>query len=308
MMEEEPHPPWQHDISYKFRPEGGKNLGGFGCFNAGVFVVRGKHSGKKYVEKKFKEQDILNGAAEFEMRCLRKLRHKNIVKYVTGFIIDGPNQRPAIASVYLEYCDMGNLWDYVKKMAESGRLIGEAWIWDIFIQLVDAVAFMQLGIRDACHNYERPKHWIGFIHRDIKLDNIFLCSRPNTDRVRLCLGDFGQAIREDDDGSWGRHYMGGNAQTAPPEVNAGGFSEYSMSGDLWAVGCCISLVCQPLVDPRRREFAGPNYSPALNNAIERLMQIDPRKRSLIHVFAKRMLERRDHGLRFLRSGRHPQPF
>lgn len=57
MMEEEPHPPWQHDISYKFRPEGGKNLGGFGCFNAGVFVVRGKHSGKKYVEKKFKEQD-----------------------------------------------------------------------------------------------------------------------------------------------------------------------------------------------------------------------------------------------------------
>ncbi|KAL8935086.1 MAG: hypothetical protein Q9216_005593 [Gyalolechia sp. 2 TL-2023] len=294
-MEKEPHPPWNHDISWKFQPAGGKNLGGAGCFNAGVYVVRGKATGKKYIEKKFKGEDVLNGAAEFEMLCLLKLRHKNIVQYVTGFIIDEPHQRP-VASVYLEYCDMGNLHDYVEKVFVSGGLVPEAWIWDIFIQLVDAIAFMHLGIRDACRSHEKPRHWIGFIHRDIKLDNVFLCSRANTDRVHVRLGDFGQAIREDDDGTWGRHYKGGNVQTAPPEVAMGGVMEYSMLGDVWALGCCISLVCQPPVSPKRREFAGPYYSRALNQAIQRLMQIDPHKRPLIHVFARKMLEWRDLGL------------
>lgn len=227
---------------------------------------------------------------------MRRLQHKNIVKYIAGFIVDSPYHGLPIASVYLEYCDMGNLYDYIKPMAESGHLIDEAWIWDIFEQLVDAIAFLQFGIHDACRNPKPLRPWIGFIHRDIKLDNIFLRSLPGTDRVRLRLGDFGQAMREDDDGSWGRQYLGGNEQTAPPEVDSGGFSQYSMSGDVWAVGCCISLICQPLENPKLRRLAGPAYTSRLNKTIALLLQIDPRHRSNIHVFASKLLERRDDAL------------
>lgn len=307
-MEGEPQRPYHHDISHQFQQIGGKNLGSFGCFNAGVYVVRSKANGKKYVEKKFKSEDIFNGGAKFEMHCLRKLWHKNIVKYAAGFIVDKPSQGPPAASVYLEYCDMGNLHDYVQPVAQSGGFIDEVWIWDIFVQLVDAVAYLQFGIPDACHNPEPPREWIGIIHRDIKLDNIFLCSRPNTDRVRICLGDFGLAIREDDSGAWGRHYMGGNEQTSPPEVDLGGFSQYSMAGDVWAVGCCISLICLPLEDPKRRRFAGPAYTSRLNKTIALLMHIDPHQRSNIHVFARNLLARRDDALWSLESGQHPQYF
>ncbi|KAL8717724.1 MAG: hypothetical protein Q9225_005064 [Loekoesia sp. 1 TL-2023] len=297
-------PPADHDISHLFEPVGNRNIGAAGAFNAGVFIVRGRKTGKKYVEKKFSQEDIMKGAAGFEMFVMRELRHKNIVKYIGAFIDVYTHPTP-IGSMYLEYCDKGNLLDYVQKRHRSGRMFGEAWIWDSFIQLVDAVAFMQLGIRNACHKREKPGHWIGVVHRDIKLDNIFLCSRPDSGKLRLVLGDFGQAIREDDDGNWGRHYLGGNRQTAPPEVLRGGTSQYSFKGDVWALGCCISEICQPLVPPVRREYAGPYYSESLSKAIAYLMRMDPHDRPNMDAFARHMLRWRRDGLM---SGQQPHPF
>ena len=233
--------------------------------------------------------------AEFEMFVQRELNHKNIVKYITGFIDETGPWGPT-ASLYLEFCDKGNLYDYVVKRYSTGHLIPEMWIWDVFVQLVDAVAFMQYGVQNACRNPEEPGHWIGVVHRDIKLDNIFLCSIPGSSKVRACLGDFGQAIREDDDGNWGRQYMGGNLGTAPPEVQQGGFDLYSYEGDVWALGCCISAMCQPGVEPALMQLAGPYYSESLSLAINYLMQYDARDRPNMIEFASNMLEWRRQGL------------
>ncbi|KAL8736395.1 MAG: hypothetical protein Q9181_002428 [Wetmoreana brouardii] len=195
-MEKRP-PPREHDISHKFEPLNSGNLGREGYYNAGVYVVRSKRSGKTYVEKRYAPQDVLNSTAEFEMLLLRELRHPNIVEYVTGFI----DLRTHRASIYLEHCDKGNLWDFMAQREKFRRPLGEPWVWNIFMQLVSAVAFIQYGVRDACYESDLPEHWTGVIHRDIKLDNIFLCSQPNSTHFRIVLGDFGQAMREDDDGT-----------------------------------------------------------------------------------------------------------
>ncbi|KAL8831881.1 MAG: hypothetical protein Q9170_005108 [Blastenia crenularia] len=287
--------PAKEDISDMFTEPNGRNLGGFGNYNAGVFVVRGKRTGTNYVAKYFKTEDIIKGVAEFEMFVMKELIHENIVRYVAGFIDERPRRAPT-ACMYMEYCDRGNLHDYLGNLFRSGSLPDEGWVWNMFIQLVNAIAFIQFGIQDACNNSEEPKHWIGVVHRDIKPDNIFLCSTPESDRLRLCLGDFGVAIREDDNGNWGRQYIGGNAMTMPPEVNTGGWSQYSYKSDNWAVGACISMMCNPLEKVNKRKGPGPGYSKSLNKAVAQLMQIDASQRPQMKVLASNMRKWEAQGL------------
>lgn len=87
--------------------------------------------------------------------------HQNIVKYMHGFIEEATRRGP-IASIYLEYCDRGNLSDFLKNMRGS---LAEEMVWDLFMQLVNGVAFIQYGVRDACSGKEKPGPWIGVVHR-----------------------------------------------------------------------------------------------------------------------------------------------
>lgn len=184
----------------------------------------------------------------------------------------------------------------MKEKFAAGRPLNEGPVWNLFMQLANAVSYMQFGVRDACRDTGVPHGWIGVVHRDIKLDNIFLCSIPDTNGIRLVLGDFGQAIREDDDGNWGRQYLGGNQATAPPEVDMYGIEAYSYQGDVWAVGCCMSAICRMTSEERFIGDAGPTYSQSLNRAIRRLLQLDPSRRPAMWVFARNMPGWRQQGL------------
>ncbi|KAL8992096.1 MAG: hypothetical protein Q9169_007376 [Polycauliona sp. 2 TL-2023] len=174
-----------------------------GCFNAGVFVVESRLTGQICVQKRYKPEDIQKGTAEFEMKLMRRYRHKNIVKYLTGFI-DRRNHWGPVASVYMEHCDRGNVQDVLEKQFRMNTPLSENVVWHIFMQLVNAVAFLQYGIQNACFEPEpRNPDWTAVIHRDIKPDNIFLCSQPHGSLPRVVLGDFGQAMmRHDEDVLW----------------------------------------------------------------------------------------------------------
>ncbi|KAL8684332.1 MAG: hypothetical protein Q9224_006429, partial [Gallowayella concinna] len=249
MVMEEGAPPKDYDFSHNFEYVNSHNLGAESSFNAGVYVVRRKRDGAKFVEKKYKTEDIDDTAA-FEMRVLRKYRHKNIVKYICGFI-DRHSYRRPIASMYMEYCNGGNLYEVTYNRALNGRYFSENAIWDIFIQLTNALAWLQYGVSDACFRPEPPQPgWIGVLHRDIKPDNIFLSMEPNRPYPRLLLGDFGQGLMTNDNGKWGRQYMVGNRQTAPPEVREGGLVAYTYAGDTFAVGTTMILVCNLLCSER----------------------------------------------------------
>ena len=45
------------------------------------------------------------------------------------------------ASMYTEFCDRGNLWDFMEDRYQQRRMIGEDWLWDLYMQLVNAVAY-----------------------------------------------------------------------------------------------------------------------------------------------------------------------
>ncbi|KAI4223434.1 MAG: hypothetical protein L6R36_005426 [Xanthoria steineri] len=241
-------PPYKHDISHKFQLADSHNLGGHGCFNAGVFIVKRISTGENAVQKRYKTEDIRNGTAEFEMRIMRKYSHDNIVEYLCGFIDETTHQEP-VASVFMEYCDEGNVNDVLKEHFKLDQPMDENKVWHIATGLVNAVAFLQYGVRDACFNPEPPKpNWTGVLHRDIKPDNIFLCSQPGEPLPRVVLGDFGQGYLVNDDGKWGRQYMFGNTSTAPPEVNAGGLCAYTFAGDVYAVGATMRIIWGRITD------------------------------------------------------------
>ncbi|KAL8766904.1 MAG: hypothetical protein Q9209_006452 [Squamulea sp. 1 TL-2023] len=300
--EKVPVPPTNHDISHKFQKVDRGNLGGDGNFNAGVFVVKRKSTGEICVEKRYKPKDIKLGTAEFEMRLLRKYRHKNIVKYLGGFI-DQKSYHQPVASVYLEHCDLGNLDEAFNACVMRGKPFPEKAVWDVFVQLVNAVAFLQYGVRDACFRPEPPvPKWTGVIHRDIKPANVFLCTNPHRSLPRIVLGDFGQAFTENDDGKWGRQYMGGNLATAPPEVMKGGLCAYTYAGDVYAVGATIRMICTG--QPSMKGFPEATYySMYLNKAISRLLQDHPSKRPLMDEFGESLPEWREQGLAM--QPRHP---
>ncbi|KAI4249451.1 MAG: hypothetical protein LQ352_005641 [Teloschistes flavicans] len=283
----ERNPPRDHDISWKFEYVNRGNIGKDGCYNAGVYVVRSKRSGQQYIEKKYQWQDVDNDTAKFEMDLLKDLKHPNIVEYVGGFIIHVPQSSTlSRASMYLEFCDKGNLWDFVERRVIRMRPLGEPWIWDMLIQLVGALAFIQYGARNACYDAEAPEDWVGVLHRDIKLDNVFLSSIPDSSHLRFVLGDFGQAMREDDDHSWGRQHMAGNMHTAPPETLAGG--RYTLQGDVWSLGCTLSSVCCLSSEREDLGDAGPRYSRKLNCAIRAMMRRRAEDRPKLNEFALKM--------------------
>lgn len=83
-----------------------------GCNNAGILKVE-RRNGLKCVEKRFGVEDILEGKAEYEMKILRSLKHRNIVEFVVASMVLNPRSEPS-ASLYMERCDMGTLEDSFK--------------------------------------------------------------------------------------------------------------------------------------------------------------------------------------------------
>ncbi len=98
---------------------------------------------------------------EREIELLRKLRHPNIVKLLDANIED--------RWIVMEYLSNGTLADHLPLY--KGRAVGAL---RAFRPLIEGVAVL---------------HQVGLVHRDIKLQNIFVAGDG-----RLVLGDFGVAF------------------------------------------------------------------------------------------------------------------
>ena len=284
-LDREPH------SEYRQKP-GNQNLGDRGGFNAGVFIVKRQQDGRKCVEKRFKPLDILSGAAKFETFVLRQLNHKNITEYIDSFI----DMSPPIprASLYMEYCDLGSLADNLNARRKENKPACKEWeLWDLFTQLTNAVAYCHYGIHDAVFhpNGRKDSPWIGVVHRDIKTANVFLRSNYRSSLPYAVLGDFGLAIRQDNDGNWIRQTMKGDPNWAPPEA-----PNYDYWSDTWSVGVVVQAACRLETDPptigATRAFcgAGHRYSKNLDNAIHTVMRTIPSDRPRLDEFAPRLAQ------------------
>lgn len=144
---------------------------------------------------------------EFEL--MRELDHPNILKCFEIF--------EDADKIYLitEYCEGGNLHD--KLVKES--ILSENCASQIMFQIFSALAY--------CHEK-------GIIHRDIKLDNIFLESQNG---FRCKIGDFGSSCVCDNDvgttGCFGTSYY-----IAPEMLK----STYNDKVDVWSCGILLYVI------------------------------------------------------------------
>uniref|UniRef100_A0A0G4G211 non-specific serine/threonine protein kinase n=1 Tax=Chromera velia CCMP2878 TaxID=1169474 RepID=A0A0G4G211_9ALVE len=119
--------------------------------------------------------------------------------------------------IIMEYCEGGDLADFLDRRRESGELLAESDILRYFGQLVVGLNYI---------------HSQKIIHRDIKTSNIFLTNG------RLKIGDFG--IAKDLSGTkatLNATKMVGTPQYFSPEMCNSEVCTYK--ADVWALGCVL---------------------------------------------------------------------
>lgn len=76
----------------------------------------------------------------------------------------------------MEYCEGGDLGQYIKQRRRQGKLIDERMIWNVVAQIF-------LALKE-CHRHREGDILKPILHRDIKPGNIFLGSKVRELEIR----------------------------------------------------------------------------------------------------------------------------
>lgn len=191
--------------------------------------------------------------------------------------------------LYFEHCKGGDLSRYIPRAGE--KRVSEDFLWQCFIQIADALAFLHYGYnRSAKDPNTPPKKWRRVIHRDVKPENVFLRRKLTSSNPtpELVLGDFGLATlsQQTADGCGTHEWCG-------PE-----FPVMTKENDVWALGGIIHALAHGRgpVPSRPRDWWGSNsewrtysgarqpkqlpqsYSSALNRNMMDCLAMDPKNR------------------------------
>ena len=266
-----------------------------GCFNAGIVKVLCRANGKECIEKRLLPEDVASGKALHEILLMRSLKHQNITEYIDAFI-DHYEVVPS-ASIYMGFCESGSLDDCLEKYHRAGLGIDEGFIWNTFIQLANAIGYLQYGIHDTAAGTPRSPHWRKIVHRDIMPRNVFLKQR-NQPYPRIVLGDFGESTYVDMEALTGLSYKCLECEWAYPEA-----PNFGLPSDIWSMGAVIQAMCRldgpaerygpEIVHGRHFRGAGNMFSDQLNYALQAVMQDDWRRRPHIRTIAPRLVELAD---------------
>jgi calcium-dependent protein kinase len=142
-----------------------------------------------------------------ETEILKTLDHPNIIKCFENF---ESNEKFFIT---LEYLDGGSLFSYLRSFSSP-----------LPLEQVSLIMSSVLKALRYCHQQ-------GVIHRDVKLENLFLQLNPN---LSVKLGDFGSAVWSQQRGK----YVGTLTYLAP-EVFTG---DYDEKVDIWACGIVLYVL------------------------------------------------------------------
>ena len=140
---------------------------------------------------------------------------------------------PKSTQLYFDYFDGGDLFEFAYRYHRHRTQIPESFLWHIFLQLCEAVAFMHHGYDPHLLVDKQPRKWQKIIHRDIKPANIFFRHSQDKSGERLypslVLADFGMAsLHKTND------YIIGTPEFQPPEL-----PKASRKADVWAVGAIM---------------------------------------------------------------------
>eukprot|EP00818_Percolomonas_sp_WS_P008760 CAMPEP_0117445926 /NCGR_PEP_ID=MMETSP0759-20121206/6060_1 /TAXON_ID=63605 /ORGANISM="Percolomonas cosmopolitus, Strain WS" /LENGTH=1113 /DNA_ID=CAMNT_0005238143 /DNA_START=344 /DNA_END=3685 /DNA_ORIENTATION=- len=193
--------------------------------------------------------------------------------------------------IVMEYCDRGNLEEYLRE--REGKLLSESEIMHIFVQIASAL----------CYVHEKK-----ILHRDLKAQNVFLSSRleggsishmpknhskhSHHNHLIVKLGDFGISKILDGTQVLARTMVGTPYYLSPELVND---EPYGMKSDIWSLGCILYNLCTlkhawegrnlPAlvlkIVSKDYEPIASHYSDELKGIVHRLLQKDPNKRPTI---------------------------
>ena len=181
-----------------------------------------------------------------EAKLLSQIKSNYVVKYYDSFI-DNNN-----LYIVMEYCEGGDLFQYIEKNRKKKIKLKEKIIWQIFIQMI-------LGL----YSIHKKK----ILHRDLKSQNIFL-----TKDLNIKIGDLGVSKKLIQT-NFAKTFIG-TPYYLSPEICME--KPYNDKSDVWAIGCILYELCCYNY-PFDAKSQGALLLKILNNEPER---IDP------HIYSK----------------------
>lgn len=188
-----------------------------------------------------------------DVRLVRSWIHPNIVHIHDWLVNPDPIYHHQAVHV-MEFCNVGDLQDLHQDLLSRRLLPNPAFVTHVMASLAHAVDYLHNGPVD----YQDT--WIPLVHRDLRPDNIFLCSdaeSPFALRVKLGDLDLLRPWREDEPDE-----TVGVPSHRPPEMLSS-----APPIDMWAIGATLHFLLHDRaprdLKPRRDQdgvdtFANPN--------------------------------------------------
>ncbi|OAG02482.1 kinase-like protein, partial [Paraphaeosphaeria sporulosa] len=186
-----------------------------------------------------------------EVEILKSLpQHESIISILAYLPKSSTLQGDATV---FDFCPFGDLFELGKDMWQKSReTFSEECIWSISSQLSAAIAFLHEGI--ACRKPKDSLNWRPIVHRDIKLEHVFVMSlgeKQKLSEITIKLGDFGLSAYYDPSQARMPGWFG-TPMMWPPEQTWEG-REARPAGEVWATGSVIHEISHgfpPVVNPQ----------------------------------------------------------
>ena len=229
-------------------------------------LMERRSDGKKYVRKishTFMKNKSTGKPVEAYILQDVLREHERSIKLIEYTIASD-----SLIAIY-EFYPGGDLTSYLPIYGNERRgRPSERFVWWIFVQLADVLAYLHEGFDHKNPTRAAPRAWQPVIHCDIKPDNVFLRDRPHdTSYPNVVLGDFGFATLKPG------KYCSGTKAYYSPEIEETGNTKGS---DVWALGATIhELVHGYAPDGRIGDPLPKSYSDGLDDVVGLCLSSDP---------------------------------
>jgi NIMA (never in mitosis gene a)-related kinase len=183
-----------------------------------VYKVKKKNTNDIYALKQMSYNDLSKdeiNQIKKEAKILNLINSDFVIKIYDSF------EEKNNMNIVMEYCDGGDLDDFIKEKKKKGNLLEENLIWKIFIKIT-------IGLADI--------HKLNILHRDLKTLNIFLKKGLDMD---IKIGDLGVAKVISNNAL--AKTMIGTPYYLSPEICEE--KPYNDKSDVWALGCILYELC-----------------------------------------------------------------